>query len=204
MMKTALSLALLSILGAGVASAAERGAYIGGGAGVVSSDVAKNYGESFYSAVSSKDESDTGFKFYGGYSWGQWGVEAGYYDLGTFKAEGRQGSVSVADQFRVNAFGVSAVGNFALDRMWSLNAKLGLASATSKYHCVTACSVRSDHDTNSVVPLAGFGVSLKVSPSVALRADWEGFGNITSNDGVGSGDGKHNYNLFTISGQIHF
>jgi OmpA-OmpF porin, OOP family len=72
------------------------------------------------------DDSDTGFKVFGGYSFNQnFAIEATYFDLGE-----ASGSFGVGENFDVgiSGFGVSAVGVLPLSDMFSLFGKVGYAS----------------------------------------------------------------------------
>lgn len=88
------------------------------------------------------DDSDTGFKVFGGYSMNQWfAVEATYFDLGeaggTFDDFGETVNFDVG----VSGFSASAVGTLPVGDMFSLFGKVGYAS----------------YDIDAHVEIVGFG-----------------------------------------------
>ena len=71
------------------------------------------------------DDSDTGFKVFGGYTFNQnFGVEVSYFDFGEGSAEAGNSSVSVG----VTGLAASAVGRLPINDMFAVFGKLGFAS----------------------------------------------------------------------------
>jgi opacity protein-like surface antigen len=180
--KIALVLVACFSLLTNMATAAENaGAYIGIAAGIAESNaIEKGF---TYSSTTQNQTKRNGAKVYAGYSWGVWGVEAGYYDFNKYNVVGIASGVSSADQYGINAFGLSGVGNYAISPNFFLTGKLGLAMATLQYKCIRACIGISDQSTNSVAPLFGVGLKWNVVRNFAVRIDYEGVDHITSKFG---------------------
>lgn len=151
--------------------------YIGGGVGAAFSDVARDFGDAYYSRVGSSDESATGYKLYGGVLWGNWGVEIGYYDFGSYTVEGGANN-SVSDKFGTTAYAISAVGSWPVSRVVTLTGKLGIAPAKTKYECLRGCAGISGTEKSSTGVLFSFGVGWNVSPNVMLTASLDALGGV--------------------------
>ena len=84
------------------------------------------------------DESDTGFKIFGGYTFNEnWGVEVSYFDFGEASASAGGDSVSVG----VTGLSASGVGRRSEERRVAVYGKLGFAS----------------YDVDAKFNIAGFG-----------------------------------------------
>src|SRR6185295_4339878 len=84
------------------------------------------------------DESDTGFKIFGGYVFNEnWGVEVSYFDFGEASASGGGDSVSIG----VSGLSASGVGRLPINDMFAVYGKLGFAS----------------YDVDAKFNIAGFG-----------------------------------------------
>lgn len=209
MTKTALAALLITSLCSTAALAQSKGptGFVGGSVGYVMSDVAKDFGDAYYTRVNSSDDSSTGYKLYGGMLWGNWGFEVGYYDFGNYKTDGSIFGVSTGDKFTTRTFGVSAVGSWPVGKNVSLIGKLGLAPATTKYECVTGCAGIQNEDTNSVGVLFSFGVGWHVSPNVMLRADWDALGGVKAAGYSAPGvrhEATYNYNMLSVGVEARF
>ena len=117
-----LGLSALAALGlmAGTAAQADTqpGFYAGAGIGTTT------VGDDDFDG-SGIDDSDTGFKVFGGYNFNEnFGVEVSYFDFGEASAELSGDSVSVG----VSGLSASAVGRLPVSEMFSLYGKLGFAS----------------------------------------------------------------------------
>jgi OmpA-OmpF porin, OOP family len=136
------------------------------------------------------DDSDTGFKIFGGYSFNQnFAVEATYFDLGE-----ASGSFGVGDNFDVgiSGFGVAAVGVLPLSDMFSLFGKLGYASYDIDAH-VELAGVGSGSGSDSQSDMTfGAGAALSFGQFEA-RAEFEAIN-------VDGGDA----NMISLSGLYRF
>jgi Outer membrane protein beta-barrel domain len=179
------------------------GAYLGGGAGLTTSNVAaKANNLVFYTSLTERARSDSGYKLYGGYSWGKIAVEGGVYGLGTYKLSGLIGSAASADQFKAKALAVSVVGTAAVSDAVALHGKLGVARVTADYSCITLCTGVSETSTKSTVPFVGAGMSWSVSKHFAVRADAETFRGAKFQY-LGT-TAKANYELYSLGAEVRF
>jgi OmpA-OmpF porin, OOP family len=114
-----LGLSALAALGLMAATAAQADTQPGfyAGAGIGSTKVGDD--------VSGVDDSDTGFKVFGGYDFNQnFGIEVSYFDFGEASVDEGGASASVG----VSGLSASAVGRLPVSDMFSLYGKLGFAS----------------------------------------------------------------------------
>jgi OmpA-OmpF porin, OOP family len=139
------------------------------------------------------DDSDTGFKVFGGYSFNQnFAIEATYFDLG----EGSGGFDDLGDivnfDVGVSGFGVSAVGVLPLGDTFSLFGKVGYASYDIDAH-VDIVGVGSGSSKESESDLMyGAGGALSFGQFEA-RAEFEAIN-------VDGGDA----NMLSVSGLFRF
>jgi OmpA-OmpF porin, OOP family len=136
------------------------------------------------------DDSDTGFKVFGGYSFNQnFAIEATYFDLGE-----ASGSFGVGDNFDVgiSGLGVSAVGVLPLGDMFSVFGKVGYASYDIDAH-VEIAGVGSGSASESESDMT-FGVGAALSfGQFEARAEYEAIN-------VDGGDA----NMISLSGVFRF
>jgi hypothetical protein len=193
------SLVCLGLLSNVAAAADNSGVFIGVGGGIAASNIAE---QGFtYSSTTKKDTTTSGIKVYAGYSWGMWGIEAGQYEFGKYRIAGISGFAS-EDEYGLRAAAIAAVGNFPVGKAFDITAKLGIASATAKYHCVTLCAGLPDQSTNSTVPIFGVGFKWNVIEHLALRADFDAIGGVSSR--FGTNERKVNASLLSVGIQATF
>jgi len=204
MKKTALLFAFFTGMAAAAQASAQttakasvQGGYAGAGVMSVSTENARDF-----AAVNatSGDGSSTGFKVYGGYLWpSRFGIEVGYYDLGTYDV--RTGTAK-SDEFAVNALTVSGVYILPFARIFEFNAKVGLAFTNVDYTCVTGCGgIFVNTSKSGVGGLFGAGVGWRVAPNFGLRLDLEVIGVTHS---VGGVEADYGYGALSFSGQVKF
>ena len=189
-MRKRLGLSVFAALALTAAMAAQAdvqpGFYMGAGIGSTKID-----DDGFDDAGINFDDSDTGFKVFGGYSFNQnFAIEATYFDLGE-----ASGSFGVGDNFDVgiSGFGVSAVGVLPLSDTFSLFGKLGFASYDLEAHA-TVSGFGSGSDSSSESDLTyGVGAALSVGPQWELRAEYEAIN-------VDDGDA----NMISVGAMYHF
>lgn len=187
--KTALLAAL--VLSSGIALA-EGNWYIGAGVGHASVDVdevmseldvVRRFATSFHS---SKNDSDTSYKLFGGYKYNKnFAVEAGYADFGQFeaRASGNTGgtSFSAKGMMDSNAFFVDAVGILPLNDSFSVFGKAGLAYAHTKAkysETVASLAYSESGSDDEFVPKLGIGAEYNITKLVAVRAEYEHYFNV--------------------------
>lgn len=123
------SLALLLSLSAGAALAAGpslSNVYLGGGFGLSHQNLD-------CSGASSCDDTDTGFKIYGGYQiTPTWGVELAYTDFGKSKASGPFGPSVLSGEIEVSSWSLAATARVPVTAAVGLTGKLGFANVDTK------------------------------------------------------------------------
>lgn len=106
-------------LSTGPATAQGTGFYAGGSVGRTSVDVCSKLG----SGLTSCDDTDSGFKLFGGYKFNQnFGAEVGFVDLGEIKATGPGGTA----RLETDGLQAAAVGAFPINPQFDVFGKLGL------------------------------------------------------------------------------
>ena len=111
------------------------------------------------------EETDTGFKIYGGYQVNQnFAVEGGYTDLG----EVSDGSFSLSS----NGFEVAAVGMLPINPQFDVFGKLGLFLANTEASAVGFGS--ADDDSSDI--FFGLGLSYHINQQISIRGTYDFYG----------------------------
>ena len=179
------------------AQAQSPGGYAGVGIMSVTTDNASEF-----AAVNatSGERTATGLKVYGGYMWNRFGVEAGYYDLGSYDVF--TGGAKT-DEFATTATAVSAVFAMPFANQFAFNAKLGIAFTSADYTCISLCTSSIFSSSKSgIAGLFGAGVGWRPAQNFTLRADLEIFSDILHRAGVF--EAYYPYSAFSVSGQFNF
>ena len=158
------------------ADALENPWYVGGGVGQSKADDACD-------GVSSCDDTDTGWKLFGGYRFTQYvAVEAGYVDLGEFS--GNVSGIGVSAE----ATGVTAhvVGTLPINDRFSLLGRLGTIYADVDVKA-SAFGISVSEDDQSFAFAAGLGAEVNITDQFSLRAEYELFKDI-GDDNTGEDD----------------
>lgn len=139
------------------------------------------------------DDSDVGFKVFGGYSISQnFAVEVSYFDLGEASGHFDDGFDSVDFDVGVSGFNVSAVGVLPVSDMFSLFGKIGYASYDIDAH-VDVAGFGSGSDSQSESDLTyGIGGALSFG-QFAVRLEYEAIN-------VDNGDA----NMLSVGGVFRF
>jgi len=182
---------------------AQVGGYVGAGVLFANTDNANDFGKVFNGPGGGGDKSATGLKVYGGYMFSRnIGVEAGYYDLGSYDV--KNGAGVKTDEFKTSAFAVSAVGSWPFATAFNVHGKLGLAFTSADYTCKVGCggAIFVNTSKSDVAPLIGIGVGWKATRNISVVADFELFSNVKHAAGIASNDAD--YQVLSISGQYNF
>lgn len=180
-----------------------KGVYLGAGYGIVSSNVTTQASRNYtVQSTLEKDKSSTGVKVYGGYTRGNFGVEMGYYSLGSYDYAGTNFGTYTSDRYESSAIALMATGSVALSEAVALHGKLGLGRMRTRYTCVALCTGFDNNTVSSIVPVIGLGASWGVLKNLALRADLESFRG--GKFKYGPADLKANYELYTVSAELRF
>lgn len=198
MKKTLLLLAIFAAAFATPAHAQSQGGYVGAGALRAYTDNAREFALEF--GGTGADRSRGGMKVYGGYLWRQYGIEAGYYDLGTYGVRVGQ---ATSDEFETSAFTLSGVIALPMAPQFTFNAKAGIAFTSVNYRCYVDCGGNFvDTRESNVAGVLGAGIAWQPARNFTLRADFEYLGEVTHSAGLL--EGLYAYRIFSLSGQINF
>jgi hypothetical protein len=195
-----LLLLLLAACGASLAAPveAQMQGFFGVGGLAAQTDNAREFAREF--GGTSADRSADGMKIYGGYQGRQFGVEAAYYDLGTYDV--RAGTAK-RDDFSVTAFTVSGMLALPLGPSFYLNGRLGIAFTSANYRCYFACGGDFvDTSESGVTGLIGGGIGWRITRNLSLRADFESIGPVSH--AVGLIEAEYDYQLLSVGLQADF
>jgi OmpA-OmpF porin, OOP family len=136
------------------------------------------------------DDSDTGFKVFGGYDFNQnFGVEVSYVDFGEASISDAGDSLSVG----VSALTASAVGKLPVSEMFTLFGKLGFASYDVDVNFnIAGFGSGSGSDSDSDL-IYGVGGALRFGGNFEARLEYEAIN-------VDSGD----VNMISVGGLFRF
>jgi hypothetical protein len=179
------------------AEAAQIGFYIGGAYGQTEKDTvvtdfdafaAQIYGNFDFTVVSgtsSMDDSFNGYGFYGGYRFTpHFGVEGGYFNLGSFKyrsrVNGTIGGLPSTAAFNydgeTSGITVAALGVWPLSYRWEVYGRAGAlfsSNTGSIYYADLQGPVRGEQSEGDVDLLAGIGTSLNFLEIYDLRLEYQ-------------------------------
>lgn len=178
MIKKSLAIALLA---ASPLAFADAGFYLGAGAGQTSFDVGDTSG-----IAVNVDDSDTGFKLYGGYKFNDnFALEAGYADIGSatmdFTGLGFNAEVEATALF------VDAVATLPLSPQFAVFGRAGVAMTNTELTVNVPGFGSSTVDDDEAEFKFGLGGQFSFSKAVALRAEWERYVDV-GGDNTGEGD----------------
>jgi OmpA-OmpF porin, OOP family len=158
---------------ASAADVFKPGPYVGGGLGV------SNFSTSGSSLVKTKrDERDTAAKLYGGYQLNEnLGVELGYSRLGKLNDTFTVAGQPVVQNLRGESIYAAATGRLPLDQNFALTGKLGVSFGKVKGS--NGLPAGEDLTGSKRGILVGIGAEYKLTPSLALTADYERYGKLS-------------------------
>ncbi|HEY1992252.1 MAG TPA: porin family protein [Gammaproteobacteria bacterium] len=167
-------------------AAAEGGWYLAADAGQSHFSGGVFDGDPFPSTwTRSASDSSTGYRLTGGYQFTpNWGVEAGYLDLGHGTLSGKSPvPASMPDvgsfaSFRIGAKGVFAAGTgtWPIDDQWSLFARAGLVDGRLDDQPYSNGNIASLEQTEtSWKATYGVGAKWAFQPQWSLRLGWDGY-----------------------------
>jgi len=162
------------LLAALPAVAAERGFFAGAGIGQMTTDVDDVWGSNY-----NFDESDTGFKIFGGYKFFEWlGVEGAYIDGGEPSVKKSYPGESESLEIGVNTLVASAIFALPIGEKFELFIKPGWAywdSQTTYRYNSTSGSFRLSDDDSGAAFFIGAGGSFNFTENLGMRVEYEWF-----------------------------
>lgn len=182
---------------------AQTGFYVGGNVGITRGEIDEEglnqalIGLGATSASTTSDQSGTGYKAYGGYSFTpNIAIEAGYFDLGNFTTDSTVTPPGTARaELKFKGFNVDVVGSLPVGGGFSLFGRVGVirteqdVTASSTGFIVTT---RPSASYDATSWKAGVGVDYMITGGLGVRAEGEVY-NVP--DGP---DEKANVGMFSI------
>jgi len=170
-------LALAATVFASSVSAQQQGFYLGGAYVQTKhnacGDVRSVFAMFAGSSVSSCDDTDTGFKVFGGYQVNRnFAVELTYIDWGNISGAGRLVGIPVSISGDVTSFGIAAVGILPLNERFSLFGKAGLLSSKATA-TISGGGITSSDDSSDSELHVGAGAMFNLNERWAIRGEWE-------------------------------
>jgi len=137
----------------------------------------------------SLDDSDTGYKLFGGYNFSKnLAVEFGYADLGEISASGTDTGLGTASlNIETTAIFVTVNGIFPVSQNVNLFAKAGMARWDMDLSATSSVLGSASLSDDGFDILFGVGASFDVSKTVSIRAEWERFA-VGDAETTGEGD----------------
>lgn len=190
-MKKSLAILLMAVSPVALA----QGVYVGAGVGQASYDV----GDTTGIVAPRVDDSDTGFKLYGGYQFTpNIAVEAGYADLGEARLAGIVLGIPFDSSFEASALYADVVGTLPLGSGFSVFGRLGVAMTFAELNVATAGGSASVDDDEGNVKF-GLGAEFAFSRDVAMRLEWERYVDVG-----GDNTGESDVDLAGVSLNVRF
>ena len=191
------------LLGGQAFAQAPGQSYFGASFGSVWSD-----GGSPYTLNVVNEDTVAGFKaFAGSMLWNEFGLELGYYNLGTYETE-LASSGQPFMEAETSAFTVNGVYTTPLGPGYAFHAKAGLAftlyetSCRDAAVCAASTPVMVNTKTRGVSGMLGIGISANLAKDVAVRVDFEHIGSV--HEAVGSTEFKDGYDFLSVGLQFTF
>ena len=185
---------------AGQVAAADSGGYIGFSFG---QSKAKIDGNGLDSALASQgiasstsvDETDIGFKLYGGYQFNKnFALEAGYTDFGELTSHTvvtSPGSATGDGKWKAYSIDISAVGILPINEKFSLFGRAGVSFWNLDFDFTAngpGGTFGDSESENGVGPLLAIGASFDLARQFTLRAEYERHFDIGKDDTTGKSD----------------
>lgn len=163
-----------------LSSMAQEGGYLGLGAGITRVDIDANDWNDGSITSGSVDDSDTGFKLFGGYKANEnFAFEVAYVNLGetTFSGESDGSSIlfcpgAVDGSAEVTTFSFMGVGMLPVNRNLSLHGKFGMHLWDADVAMSDTCYRYSGNDDGTDL-MFGFGATFYAADQFGVRLEWE-------------------------------
>lgn len=180
------TLPALVLLVAGLSAAApqalaQTGFYLGANAGVTRAEIDEDAINQAVISVggagpaTTSDQSGTGFKAYGGYSFTpNVAVEFGYFDLGKFTTSTTTSNLGSVDaEMKFKGFNVDVVGRIPLGDSFALFGRVGVINTKQDVRASGSTGAVLTEDTSKTSWKAGIGVEYMITGGLGVRAEGE-------------------------------
>ena len=159
----------LAISAPAVAQQSDAGWYIGGSYGMTTFDI------SGVPAGVSVDDSDSGFKIFGGFQFTKnWGAEVGYVDFGKAGISGSVLGIPFTSDVGVTAFTFAGTGTLPLSENFALLGKVGLANWDAKVNVSTGIGAGSASESGTDM-FYGIGARYSFNKNLSVQVEFEQF-----------------------------
>ena len=199
-------------------AASAQSYYLGGSVGQSTIKLGTSSSD-YNTTATSKTEGDTGYKLYGGYNLNStYAIEAGYAVLGRASAKYTSGGVAdgLTGQVTNNAWFAAMKAEMPLAYGVSGFGKLGATYAMSKSQITAAsstilnanCSKCADSKSN-YNPYYALGLEYDLTKSVAVRLEYEDFGNFgnsfrDASSIISGGTGRSKSSMWSLGAAMAF
>jgi len=183
---SALRIALAFALGIAFTSMAHAaGGFAGVGFGQTSVDL-----ECDLNISCNADDSDTGFKIFGGYQFNpNFALEVAYLDLGEAKLSGTDSFLgSTTATIEVSGFNFAVVGSFPVGERFELMAKAGLFRWDLDANASSSVFGSGSESETGFDPMFGIGASFNFTSKFGVRVEYEKFLDVGDEDTTGQSD----------------
>ena len=171
----------------------ERGGYLGATAGRA------DYKDACKGLAIPCDESDTAWRFFGGYQFSRTlALEFGYADLGAAGASGAVGVTPVQARAEVQAWDLVGVLSFPVNEQFSFFGKLGVYRAETDARVDVAGVTVAANEKNSAWTY-GLGAQYDLTRNLGLRAEFQQYANVG-----GSATGEDDVSVFSVGALFRF
>jgi OOP family OmpA-OmpF porin len=189
-----LTLVALAVIASSVALADDAGWYTGASIGQTRATIddarisSGLLGSGFTTTSISDEDSDTGYKLYGGYQWNRYlGLEGGYFDLGKFGFTANTTPLgSLNGTIKLRGLNLDLVGTLPITERFSAFGRIGAnyAEAADTFTSTGAVTVLNPNPNSRETNMKyGLGLQYAFTDSLALRGELERY---RVNDAVGN------------------
>lgn len=160
---------------------AQTGFYIGANAGVSRAEIDEDainqavVGVGGVGVATTSDQSGTGFKAYGGYSFTpNVALEFGYFDLGKFTTSTTTSNLGTVDaEMKFKGFNVDVVGRIPLGDSFALLGRVGVINTKQDVRASGSTGAVLTDEASKTSWKAGIGVEYMITGGLGLRAEGE-------------------------------
>ena len=138
----------------------------------------------------SADDSDSGFKIFGGYQFNpNFAFEVAYVDLGEAKISGTDSFLgSATATFEVSGFNFAVVGSFPVGERFGLMAKAGFFRWDVEVNASSSVFGSGSSSETGFDPMFGIGGSFNITEKFGVRVEYEKFLDVGDDDTTGQSD----------------